>query len=155
MNRFTWSVVLVLAVGSALNAREAGAQTTVDVAAVGLTFDPMDVTIEVDDSVHWTGLGGGFHTVAEADDAGSVVWNDGFHSPDFVSEFTHTFTTPGLYYYICEPHVVDFDMRGTVTVNAPALVPTLSAWGVTAMILLTLTAGTVVLGNRRRVSRPL
>ncbi len=92
------------------------AADTVEVAAVGLTFQPPDVIIIVGDSVHWTGLFGGFHTVAEVDDALAFFWNGGFHSPAAASEFTFTFIAPGLYHYICEPHVLA-GMRGTVTVD--------------------------------------
>ncbi len=97
------------------------AADTVDVAAVGLTFQPPDVIINEGDSVHWTGLSGGFHTVAEVDDAAALSWNGGFHSPAAASEFTFTFTAPGLFHYICEPHVLA-GMRGTVTVNEVAVV---------------------------------
>ena len=150
MNHITWSVVLLLAVGSVQSAQQAGAQTTVDVDAVGLSFVPPDVTIEVGDSVHWTGLAGGFHTVAQADDAGSLTFNgSGFHSPAAASEFTHTFAAPGLYHYICEPHVAA-GMRGTITVNVPVPIPTLSAWGATAMALILVVAGTTLVRRRQR-----
>ena len=96
----------------------AARQTTVEVAAVGNRFNPPNVTIKVDEFVQWTGLAGGFHTVAEADDANSLIWNGGFHSPLAASEFMLTFTAPGLFHYICEPHVLE-GMRGTVTVNGP------------------------------------
>ncbi len=93
------------------------AADTVEVLATGvLTFVPPDVIINEGDSVHWTGLSLGFHTVAEVDDAAAFVWNGGFHSPAAASEFTFTFTASGLYHYICEPHVFS-GMRGTVTVN--------------------------------------
>ncbi|MCH9035454.1 MAG: hypothetical protein IID42_13285, partial [Planctomycetes bacterium] len=98
---------------------------TVEVLATGiLTFDPPDVVITVGDSVHWTGLTGGFHTVAEADDALAMVWNGGFHSAAGASEFTFTFTAPGVFHYICEPHVA-VGMRGTVTVNEVSVRPPL------------------------------
>ncbi len=48
---------------------------TVEVAAVGVTFQPPDVIINEGDSVHWTGLSLGFHTVAEVDDAAGVERN--------------------------------------------------------------------------------
>ena len=123
----------------------AAADTVEVLATDGLTFDPPDVTINEGDSVHWTGLMGIFvHTVAEVDDENAVVYNgDGFHSADAASEFTFTFTTPGLYHYICEPHVA-VEMRGTVTVNE-VLVPTVSTWGMALLVLLVLVAGTVVL----------
>ncbi len=122
------------------------AASTVDVAAVGLTFVPPDVTITEGDSVHWTGLGGGFHTVAEVDGAAAFVWNGGFHSPAAASEFTFTFTAPGLFHYICEPHILA-NMRGTVTVNEVSVstIPTVSPLGMGLLVLLVLVAGTIVL----------
>ncbi len=92
------------------------AADTVEVAAVGLKFVPADITITVGDSVHWTGLSGGFHSVAEVDDPAAMVWNGGFHSAAAASEFTFTFNTPGPFFYICEPHVLA-DMRGSITVE--------------------------------------
>ena len=124
----------------------AAADTVEVLATDGLTFDPPDVTINEGDSVHWTGLMGIFvHTVAEVDDENAVVYNgDGFHSAVAASEFTFTFTTPGLYHYICEPHVA-VEMRGTVTVIEPPPVPTVSTWGMATLVLFVLVAGTVVL----------
>ena len=122
---------------------------TVEILATGiLTFDPPDVVITVGDSVHWTGLGGGFHTVAEADDAEALVGNGGFHSPAAASEFTETFNTAGLFHYLCEPHVLS-DMRGTITVEE-AGVPTVSTWGVAMLVLFVLVAGTVADRFERR-----
>ena len=115
---------------------------TVEVAAVGLEFFPPDVVITVGDSVHWTGLGGGFHTVAEADAADSMAGNGGFHSAPLANEFTETFTTTGVIHYICEPHV-GIGMRGTITVEEPPI-PTVSTWGMALLVLLVLAAGTVV-----------
>lgn len=122
----------------------AAADTVEVLASDGLTFEPRDVIINEGDSVHWTGLMGFFvHTVAESDDENAVVWNGGFHSAAAASEFTFTFTEPGLYHYICEPHVA-VDMRGTVTVNEVP-VPTVSTWGVATLVLFVLAAGTVLL----------
>ena len=124
---------------------------TVEVVATGvLTFRPRDVTITVGDSVHWTGLANGVHTVAESDDENSVSWNGGFHSPAAASEYTLSFHQVGLFHYICEPHVAA-DMRGTVTVEEP-IIPTVSEWGLAAMTLLILYVGTIAI-SRRQVSR--
>ena len=124
---------------------------TVEVGTVDLTFVPPDVVIKVGDSVHWTGLSGGFHTVAEVDDALAVAWNNGFHSAAAASEFSFTFTAPGLFHYICEPHV-GVGMRGTVRVRAIPI-PTVSTWGMAVLVLAVLTAGTIVFGIRRRAAR--
>ena len=113
---------------------------TVEVAAVGLTFVPADVKINPGDSVHWTGLVGGFHTVAEVDTAISNTWNNGFHSAAFAGEFTLEFNTPGVFHYICEPHVFS-GMRGTVTVNAPEPIPTVSDWGLIVTTVLVIGVG--------------
>ena len=99
-------------------AQQVHAQSTVEVATVGLTFSPPDVEISVGDSVHWTGLFGVLHTVAEVDDASAATWNGGFHSAGGAFEFTHLFDTAGTFHYICEPHVFS-GMRGTVTVLPP------------------------------------
>ena len=123
---------------------------TVEVTTSGLTFVPADVTIEFGDSVHFTGLAAGFHTVAEVDDDTATSWNNGFHSPSGASDFTQMFNSAGVFHYICEPHVfVVPSMRGTVTVAPP--VPTISQWGVVVMALFMLTAGTIVLVRRGRV----
>lgn len=116
---------------------------TVEVLATGfLTFDPPDVVLTVGDSVHWTGLSAGFHTVAEVDDAGALGWNGGFHSASAASEFTETFNTPGVFHYICEPHVLA-GMRGTITVGE-APIPTVSTWGIAILVLLLMATGTIV-----------
>ncbi|MCH7840510.1 MAG: IPTL-CTERM sorting domain-containing protein [Planctomycetes bacterium] len=124
---------------------------TVEVSTSGLTFVPADVSIAFGDSVHFTGLAAGIHTVAEVDDETATSWNSGFHSPSSASEFTQVFNSAGVFYYICEPHVFAVpSMRGTVTVTG-GQVPTISQWGVVVMALLMLTAGTIVLVRRGRV----
>ncbi|MCH7813757.1 MAG: hypothetical protein IID40_07015 [Planctomycetes bacterium] len=98
-----------------------------EVLATGvLTFVPADITITVGDSVHWTGLSLGFHSVAEVDDPAAMVWNGGFHSAAAASEFTFTFNTPGPFFYICEPHVLSA-MRGSITVE-PVPPPSATDW---------------------------
>ena len=137
----------ILMIGAILWSEPATAQNTAEVEAVGLTFDPPDVEIRVGDSVHWTGLLVGFHSVAEVDDAAAMVWNDGFHSASLASEFTQVFDTVGTFYYICEPHVLS-DMRGTVTVLPT--VPAVSTWGLGAATLFALATGSFSLLRRRR-----
>ncbi len=126
------------------------AETVEVVATAGLTFEPADITIATDDSVHWTGLQAGFHTVAETDDAAATVWNGGFHSAAGASEFTFTFNTAGAFFYVCEPHVLA-GMIGSITVVGPP-VPTVSQWGLVVLTLLILAAGGVLIVRRRPVS---
>jgi plastocyanin len=123
---------------------------TVEVTVDGIAFVPPDVTINAGDSVHWTEIAP-FHNVAEVDDAAAMSWNGGFRSGGMgaVSEFTQTFNTPGMYFYICEPHVFA-GMRGSIMVNAAPPAPTLTAWGTVAMVGLVLASGGVVLYRRRQ-----
>ncbi len=120
---------------------------TTGVTTFNLTFVPPDVTIEVGDSVHWTGLLAGIHTVAEVDDAAALTWNGGFQSPSSANEFTHTFNSPGVFYYICVPHRFS-DMRGTVTVTVPVQIPTVSEWGLIVLILFMLATGIAMIQRR-------
>ena len=96
------------------------ADTTVN--SVALTFSPADITIDMGDTVTWTDLqAGGGHNVAQTDSAtGMVHLMGGFRSGDQgdVDTWQYTFNTPGVFYYICEPHIA-FDMRGSVTVLGP------------------------------------
>ena len=126
---------------------------TVEVTTFGLTFVPADGTIQSGDSVNFTGLLGGFHTVAEVDNAAATSWNGvGFHSPPSASEFTHTFNSPGVFYYICEPHVFAIpSMRGTVTVTEQQI-PTVSEWGLIVLILFMLATGIAMI--RRHPKTP-
>ena len=149
MNRTSKASALILWAGVMGSTSTALAQTTHNIAASGLTFSPANVTVDAGDSVHWTGLSGGFHTVAEVNNGSATTWNGGFHSAPGASDFTQLFNTPGTFYFICEPHV-SFGMRGSVTVIEPVQVPTVSEWGLVAMVLLILSAGTVLLAKRLR-----
>jgi plastocyanin len=132
------AILAVLGMLTALaSAGSAGAET-VEVTTSGLTFAPDAVTIDVGDSVHFTGLF--FHNVAESDCPNTVssVWNGGFRSggTSAVLEWTYVFDEPGTYCYICEPHIGDL-MVGTVTVQAA--VPSLSGKvGILAVAMLAL-----------------
>lgn len=144
---FLFSMAVVFTADSAVAA-------TVEVAAMpNNTFVPADVTIAIGDSVHWSGLAGGLHTVEEVDDPSDLVYNgSGFQSAAFANEFTFTFNSPGLFHYICQPHVALFNMRGTVTVEGVSI-PSRSEWGLVASALLVLSAGSVLIGRSLRGQR--
>src|SRR5262245_8211208 len=71
---------------------------TRNVAVSGLSFSPSSVTINVGDSVTWTGLGSGAHNV-QTD-------SDPFCGPPSfsLSMCTITFNQPGTFNYYCAPH---------------------------------------------------
>ena len=88
----------------------------------GFDFVPSDVTIDVGDTVTWTNLQP-THNVAESDSPASNMWNGtGFRSGNLgdVDTYQQTFATPGVLYFICEPHA-GVGMKGSITVMAPAL----------------------------------
>lgn len=70
-------------------------------------WEPSSLTIKAGDTVHWRWTGTSFVTrrgVAEVSFPGDTEYNgEGFRSKQSVTgNFSHTFTTPGTYYYIAE-----------------------------------------------------
>jgi plastocyanin len=110
-------------------AGSAAAASTVKMTG-SLRFEPAELTIKAGESVTWVNDSPIAHTstddlsanpVAQAHPeytqlpAGADAWNSGFVAPG--QSFTHTFTVPGTYAYICIPHALS-GMRGAVTVEA-------------------------------------
>ena len=73
------------------------------------------ITIAVDDTVTWT-WGSGTHNLRTT--GGVEMFDSGYYGPGY--QFSHTFSTPGVTTYICDPH--PNSMYGTVTVTATASV---------------------------------
>ena len=85
--------------------RPAGHIAAIDI--VNFKFTPAEVTVKAGTTIRWTNHGYVPHTVDFTGEAvHSGVLNNG-------NQFTHTFTTPGTYPYIC--HIHPF-MHGTVVV---------------------------------------
>src|SRR5258708_16349726 len=90
------------------------------------SFDPREVTIKVGDTVKWENTGNSVHhatddheMVIKGDDVksppGTQAFDSGFMRPG--ESFTHTFTTPGIYKYVCVAHEAS-GMIGEVVVKA-------------------------------------
>jgi plastocyanin len=88
-------------------------------------FEPALISINVGDTVEWRNVSRHPHTVTVdpnlAGNPAHVVLpqgaqpiNSGEIPPG--QRFTHTFRTPGIYYYVCLPHE-DRGMVGIVVVN--------------------------------------
>ena len=87
---------------------DAMAQHMANVDIVNFRFTPAELTVKAGTTIRWTNHGYVPHTVDFTDGAvNSGVLNNG-------NQFTHTFTTPGTYPYIC--HIHPF-MHGTVVVT--------------------------------------
>jgi len=91
---------------------------TTNVTTSGFTFVPSSVTINVGDSVKWSGLEPGFHNV-QTD-------TDPFCGPPSgtLTTCTHTFNQPGTYNYYCVTHKPG--MAGTVIVQATGTPPSVT-----------------------------
>lgn len=90
-----------------------------------LKFSPEQVTIKVGGTITWENPSTVVHTatadpdkVADADHVslpdGAEPWDSGFVQPG--DSFSHTFTEPGTYEYVCIPHE-GVGMAGTIVVE--------------------------------------
>ncbi|OBG60233.1 MULTISPECIES: cupredoxin family copper-binding protein [unclassified Mycobacterium] len=81
-----------------------GNQVNID----GFAFAPVTLTVTAGTTVTWTNRDEEPHTVAASDGS--------FHSPGMGTgaTFTHTFTDPGTFDYVCSIHPM---MHGTVVVT--------------------------------------
>lgn len=79
------------------------------------SFDPAEVTIQVNDEVVWTWVSD-FHTST----SDTLLWDSGLHNNGFV--FSHTFTSAGSFPYVCSFH----GFPGNVTVQAANSAPTVA-----------------------------
>lgn len=85
-------------------------EATVTVEVEDDHFSPADITISAGDTVSWHFDGDLPHGVQGIGDKAMSI-----NSPLFeVGDWSHTFTQPGEYRYLCPIHP---DMRGTITVE--------------------------------------
>ncbi|MGW0007088.1 cupredoxin domain-containing protein [Nocardia grenadensis] len=85
-------------------------EATVTVEVEDDQFSPADITISAGDTVSWHFDGDLPHGVQGIGDKAMSI-----NSPLFeVGDWSHTFTQPGEYRYLCPIHP---DMRGTITVE--------------------------------------
>ena len=123
MKRFQ---LALLAAAAVFAAGAAQAQTVVVKATLGLDFSPKEVTIPVGGTVEWKNTAIFGHTVtfdpSKAEDPTHVQLPAGvapFDSGKLGAgkTWSHVFTTPGRYQYVCVPHEDD-GMIGVVNVSA-------------------------------------
>jgi plastocyanin len=103
-------------------AENAGAATNhVAFGTSGLTFSPKNLTINVGDTVIWSGPAGGGHSVTGRPGSDPLCGN-----AIGISTCTHTFSTAGTFPYICIPHQSSGMTGVVVVVTAPMLPPSVS-----------------------------
>jgi plastocyanin len=100
-----------------------GANARATILMTGLRFQPETTYVKVGDTVEWRNQSSFTHSV-NADPkrfpedvslpAGAAPFDSGRIPSGAI--YSHTFTVPGTYRYVCLPHV-DFSMGGTVVVE--------------------------------------
>lgn len=93
-----------------------------DVGMTPTAFEPVELTVAVDDTVRWLNTSDRAHTVTAYDDSqpeGAAFFaSGGYDSTDEAFDawahqggaiysceaFEHTFRTPGVHHYVCVPH---------------------------------------------------
>jgi len=89
------------------------------------TFQPAKLTIKVGETVEWMNVGNSVHHASSdpstavnpaevSNPPGAQPFDSGFLQPG--KTFSHTFTVPGTYRYICAPHETS-GMLGEVVVR--------------------------------------
>ena len=112
MRTTAFVVVALLAVGSLATGSSLLAAETVMVDVQKYKFIPAEITVKVGTTVRWVNTEKRqYHSVwfkqsGEAEP--EYFWPD--------ETFERTFDTPGDYPYVCEPHEMDYDMKGIVHV---------------------------------------
>ena len=112
---------------------------TVQVGTSGNNFSPKDISIDVNDTVHWVGLIN--HNVVSTTPAG-ILFSGGVSA---VSSYDFTFMNPGTFSYICQPHAPG--MAGSVTVTTVATPPTVSITSPGASTLVNYPASLTITAN--------
>lgn len=151
--------VLGLLATLSLGASTALGQTTHNVTLSGFVFTPADITVDLGDTVHWEWVSGTHNVVSGTVDGGTGTSDGNFESGlpigvigttfDLVVDqaFLDASPMPGdVYPYYCDPHA-GLGMVGSITIAPP--IPAASDWGLVALTLLVMTAGTVVLSRGR------
>lgn len=106
-------VAITAAIGIAISPSYAGKTVTVTMTDEPARFVPEDIHIKVGTTVVWKNTGATLHSVtADPSKAqvashislpkGAKEFDSGFMPPG--ATFSHTFTVPGEYKYICIPH---------------------------------------------------
>ncbi len=123
------------------------AQTTHTIADDGFAFSPDSLSINVGDSVSFTG--NDFHPVLEVsentwNDNGVTALSGGFAFPNGNGKLL--FSEAGTHYYVCTAHVANHGMKGRIFVSSPTSVPGVKNSLVTSVYPVPLTGSTLFVG---------
>src|SRR3989338_3232734 len=92
-------------------------------------YNPSTVSINVGDSVHWTGTTANAHNIYQTVSASNLAAaSGGFSSGSLktTNDFTHTFGSAGTFFFACAAHGGS-GMKGSVTVSGATTTTTTTA----------------------------
>lgn len=103
------------------------AQTYDTIKDAGFAYSPVELTVNVGDTVVFVGTD--FHPVLEVSEAtwtskGTTPLEGGFDFPNGNGKIA--FIEPGVHYYVCTAHVASNDMKGKITVVTATAIPVIS-----------------------------
>lgn len=109
-------LLVVSLLGLPASAAQANPAAVVKMTDAPAAFVPAQVAIKVGGKVEWDNTGNAIHSVTANTPlpAGAQTFDSGFIMPG--AKFTHTFTVPGTYHYVCLPHA-NSGMVGVVVVT--------------------------------------
>ena len=119
-------ILLPLTVATALVTAAPAMAAELPIDIVDFAFHPPTVQVQPGDTVVWS-----FDPINQNDHSTTAVaaqaekWNSGVQ-PAGAPSFSHTFTRPGRYQYICIPH--ESFMKGTIVVGQDAVADTVDAF---------------------------
>jgi plastocyanin len=119
-------VAVLAATGTLAACGGADAKTQTVTLTNEMRFEPAMLTIKNGEGVTWKNEGSMVHTVTTASDklqdesmvevpSGAEPWDSGLI--DVGATWSHTFTVPGRYRYVCLPHLIA-GMTGEIVVEA-------------------------------------
>jgi plastocyanin len=111
MKRQISAVLLIVVGGACGGSGPTGVSAAPDEVVIqGFAFSPSPRTISVGTTLTWVNHDGTAHTTTGG--TGAETWNSGTLGEN--GRFSHTFTSPGSYQYVCSIHP---EMHGTIVVN--------------------------------------
>jgi plastocyanin len=105
---------------------------TMTVTCVGDSFSPKDITINVGDTVVWSGLDNAHNVTGSSSQDLDQFCGSGDNNFNTESSCSHVFDTAGTFPYECTIHLACCDMVGTVTVVGAAPPPPAPAVSITS-----------------------
>lgn len=115
----------LLALGTAMIASAGDPVIVIKMVDMPASYQPAEARVRIGDTVEWKNVGNSVHNASSdasmaakpgeaSTPPGAAAFDSGFMKPG--ETYTHTFTVPGVYKYVCAPHETS-GMTGTIIVE--------------------------------------